>query len=226
MPKQINANRSMLQSIFKNISCILELNRRFTTFEVRRLGRSDNSRIRQHQQPHNQHFLTRFNTKSSKTEKVKLCCIRKLSSTSIMSSTSSFSFVFPPPPIPSVEVVMDSTQNTLQVPIEGSQEKSSHFPIHRIYCVAKNYVDHVKEMGGDPVRETPCFFMKPADAVVDCSSYSIGNNETTTVTKIPYPLQTNNLHYEIELVIALGKGGKNISIDDAMQCIYGYAVGW
>lgn len=112
-------------------------------------------------------------------------------------------YIFPPPNQPFVKI-----HNTNQV-----------FPVHRIYCVAKNYIDHIKEMGDDPIRETPCFFMKPSDAIIDCTST---NN---TITKIPYPLMTNNLHYEIELVIAIGKGGKNILYETASQHIYGYTIG-
>jgi len=88
------------------------------------------------------------------------------------------------------------------------------FGVHRIYCVGRNYPDHVREMGGTQVdKGTPIFFMKPSDAVVQSGS-SIG-----------YPLATTNLHHEIELVIALGSGGSNVAIDDARQLVFGYAVG-
>ncbi len=76
------------------------------------------------------------------------------------------------------------------------------FPVHRIYCVAKNYADHVREMGSDPERESPFFFSKPADAA-------------TQSAEVSFPPQTDNLHHEVELVLALGEGG----------CLYGYAVG-
>jgi fumarylpyruvate hydrolase len=96
------------------------------------------------------------------------------------------------------------------VPVARSE---SLFPVHRIYCVGQNYGDHVREMGGDPKKGSPIFFSKPADAVV------INNHS------VDYPLATNNLHYEVELVVALASGGTNIGIDDAMSCVLGYAVG-
>jgi len=99
------------------------------------------------------------------------------------------------------------------VPIEGS---SQLFPIHRIYCVGRNYVEHAKEMGNSG-REAPFFFMKPADAVLPVEHGSIG--------EMPYPSLTKDLHHEIELVVALGSGGKNIPAAEAVKHIYGYAVG-
>lgn len=90
---------------------------------------------------------------------------------------------------------------------------SDRFPVHRIYCVGRNYADHAREMGGDPEREPPFFFMKPADAVVPSGA------------TIPYPARTANFHHELELVIALGKGGHRISIEQALDHVYGYAVG-
>ena len=101
---------------------------------------------------------------------------------------------------------------TPTVAICGSQQT---FPVHRIYCVGRNYADHVREMGGDPNdnRSQPTFFTKPADAVVP------------TQTKIPYPLNTSNLHYEVELVVAIGKAGTNITVQDADDHIFGYGVG-
>jgi fumarylpyruvate hydrolase len=94
------------------------------------------------------------------------------------------------------------------VPVHGSGDL---FPVHRIYCVGKNYADHIREMGAD-LREPPCFFMKPADAV-RCDGH------------FPYPPGTRNLHYEGELVIALGKGGANINERNALDHVYGYAAG-
>lgn len=85
------------------------------------------------------------------------------------------------------------------------------FPIRRIFCVGRNYADHVKEMGGE--KGAPVFFTKPADAAVANGAV------------IAYALNTSNLHYEIELVLALGKGGVNIAEADALQHIYGYSVG-
>ncbi len=87
-----------------------------------------------------------------------------------------------------------------------------YFPVRRIFCVGKNYADHVKEMGGDPKETPPVFFTKPADAI------HLGG-------EIPFPLATDNLHYEAELVVALKSGGANISADHANNHIYGYAAG-
>ncbi|MGE8680341.1 MAG: fumarylacetoacetate hydrolase family protein [Achromobacter marplatensis] len=100
------------------------------------------------------------------------------------------------------------------VPIAGSQDA---FPVRRVYCVGRNYAAHAREMGFDPDREPPFFFCKPADAVVP-----VADGQTLD---LPYPPETANLHYEIELVAALGKGGANITVDDALQHVWGYAVG-
>ncbi len=102
---------------------------------------------------------------------------------------------------------------TVSVPVVGS---GLRFPVHRIYCVGRNYEDHAKEMGFTG-REPPFFFMKPADAVLPVNA-----GEPAT---LPYPSLTHNLHHEIELVVAIGKGGKNIKAVDAQQHIFGYAVG-
>jgi len=110
------------------------------------------------------------------------------------------SYVFPPAPAASVPVV-------------GRAER---FPVHRIYCVGRNYVEHAKEMGFTG-REPPFFFMKPADAVV-----VVNAGETGTMR---YPSLTKDLHHEIELVVAIGTGGKNILAADAHKHIFGYAVG-
>ncbi len=96
------------------------------------------------------------------------------------------------------------------VPVHGSL---ALFPVRRIYCVGRNYADHAREMGGDPNREPPFFFGKPNDAVVPGGG------------AIPYPTLTSNLHYEVELVVALSKGGRDISSSEAKDCIFGYAVG-
>lgn len=90
------------------------------------------------------------------------------------------------------------------------------FPVHRIYCVGRNYVEHAKEMGWTG-REAPFFFMKPADAVLPVAYGQTG--------EMPYPGMTNNLHYEVELVVAIGKDGKNISVEAAAGHVWGYAVG-
>jgi len=94
--------------------------------------------------------------------------------------------------------------------IAGSDDR---FPVRRIFCVGKNYADHAREMGGDPAREPPFFFSKPADAIV------------AGTAELAMPPRTANLHHEIELVVALAKGGTNIAAADAADCIFGYAVG-
>jgi fumarylpyruvate hydrolase len=90
------------------------------------------------------------------------------------------------------------------------------FPVHRIYCVGRNYEEHAKEMGGTG-REAPFFFMKPADAVL--------YGAPGTTAQMPYPTLTANLHHEIELVVAIGTGGHHIKAADAHRHIFGYAVG-
>ena len=87
------------------------------------------------------------------------------------------------------------------------------FPVRRIYCVGRNYAAHAREMGADPSREPPFFFCKPADAVVADGA------------TVPYPAATQDLHHEIELVVALGAGGVNILVEKALSCVYGYGVG-
>lgn len=99
------------------------------------------------------------------------------------------------------------------VPVVGHSER---FPVHRIYCVGRNYAEHAKEMGFTG-REAPFFFMKPADAVL-CA-------DEDAALSMPYPSLTSNLHHEIELVVAIGKGGKHIPAAHAMEHIWGYAVG-
>jgi fumarylpyruvate hydrolase len=95
------------------------------------------------------------------------------------------------------------------VPVKGTHLR---FPVRRIYCVGRNYNDHVAEMGGIPGREPPFFFQKPADALLLDENF-------------PYPSASNNVHHEVELVVALHSGGKNIAVEDASRHIYGYAVG-
>jgi fumarylpyruvate hydrolase len=106
-------------------------------------------------------------------------------------------YVIAPPPVPSVAVA-------------GSPLR---FPVRRILCVGRNYAEHAREMGGNPEREPPFFFTKPADAVVDSGG------------SIPYPTLTANLHHEIELVVAIGKGGSDIAPEHALSHIWGYGVG-
>ena len=110
------------------------------------------------------------------------------------------SYVFPPAPAASV-------------PVAGRAER---FPVHRIYCVGRNYVEHAKEMGFTG-REPPFFFMKPADAVVVVNAGETGS--------MRYPSLTKDLHHEIELVVAIGTGGRNIQAANAHKHIFGYAVG-
>jgi fumarylpyruvate hydrolase len=100
------------------------------------------------------------------------------------------------------------------VPIVGSSEM---FPVRRIYCIGRNYAAHALEMGSDPNREPPFFFQKPTDAVQYVAP-------GTTVDH-PYPSLTKNYHYEIELVAALGKGGRNIPIERALEYVFGYTIG-
>jgi fumarylpyruvate hydrolase len=96
------------------------------------------------------------------------------------------------------------------VAIVGDERR---FAVHRIYCVGRNYADHVREMGNDPVRTAPLFFSKPADAIV------------ADGVDIPYASMTTNLHYEAELVVAIGRGGRRIDREVALDHVYGYAVG-
>jgi fumarylpyruvate hydrolase len=95
-----------------------------------------------------------------------------------------------------------------QVPVKGS---SKVFPVRRIYCVGSNYKEHAREMGTS-LREPPCFFSKPANAVF-------------TGDAVPYPPMTGNLHHEAELVVALGGGGSNIPAEQALDKVFGYAAG-
>jgi fumarylpyruvate hydrolase len=100
------------------------------------------------------------------------------------------------------------------VPVTGAA--GATFPVHRIYCVGRNYVEHAKEMGFTG-REPPFFFMKPADAVLPVAEGEVG--------RMPYPSLTKDLHHEVELVVAIGTGGRAIPAADAMRHVWGYAVG-
>ena len=95
------------------------------------------------------------------------------------------------------------------IAVEGT---AAVFPVARVFCVGRNYAEHAIEMGHDPDREPPFFFMKPADAVVPPGP-------------LPFPVQTQELHHEVELVVALGKGGREIPEDAALDHVFGYAVG-
>ena len=96
------------------------------------------------------------------------------------------------------------------LPVEGTD---ATFPVTRVFCVGRNYAEHAVEMGHDPDREPPFFFMKPADAVVPTGSV------------LPFPSLTEDLHHEIELVVAMGQGGADIASEDALSHVFGYAVG-
>lgn len=105
--------------------------------------------------------------------------------------------------------VFDAKPN-VSAPIEGTDEL---YPIERIFCVGRNYAAHIKEMGMDPAREAPFFFTKWAESYVPSGGV------------INYPMKTGNYHYEIELVVAIGKQCANVAVEDAKDCIYGYATG-
>ncbi|MGV2906114.1 fumarylacetoacetate hydrolase family protein, partial [Achromobacter sp. AGC25] len=99
-------------------------------------------------------------------------------------------------------------QPPVAVPVAGS---AALFPVRRVYCVGRNYAEHAKEMGFTG-REDPFFFCKPADAVL-----SVADGETG---KMAYPPKTSNLHYEMELVVVLGKGGRDIPVEEANECVW------
>lgn len=103
---------------------------------------------------------------------------------------------------------------TITIPIVGS---SDVFPVRRIYCIGRNYAAHAREMGSDPTREPPFFFQKPTDAI---QFIPVG-----LTMDHPYPSLTKNYHYEVELVAALNKGGRNIPMEKALDLVYGYALG-
>jgi len=107
------------------------------------------------------------------------------------------SYIFPPLPVPTVAVA-------------GSE---ALLPVRRIFCVGRNYAAHAREMGKDPEREPPFFFTKPADAVVASGE------------SVAYPPETENFHYEAELVVAIGRAGRDIARDTALSHVFGYAVG-
>ncbi|MET1025822.1 MAG: fumarylacetoacetate hydrolase family protein [Dongiaceae bacterium] len=111
--------------------------------------------------------------------------------------TTDVSYAFAPQKIPSL-------------PIRGSDQV---FPVHRIYCVGRNYADHAIEMGHDPNREAPFFFQKNPDSLV------LSGGE------FPYPDKSSDVHHELEMVVALKSGGKDIPVDRALDHVFGYAVG-
>ncbi|GJD95138.1 fumarylacetoacetate hydrolase family protein [Methylobacterium iners] len=100
------------------------------------------------------------------------------------------------------------------LPIVGSDDL---FPVRRVYCIGRNYAAHAREMGSDPDREPPFFFMKPADAL-----QVVAGSETAEHV---YPPRTENYHFEVELVAALGRGGRDIPAEGALEHVYGYAIG-
>jgi len=106
-------------------------------------------------------------------------------------------YVIPAPPVPSLAV-------------RGDERR---FPVHRIYCVGRNYAAHAIEMGHDPDREPPFFFQKNPDTLIPSGS------------EFPYPDKSEDVHYELELVVALKSGGRDISVDDALDCVFGYGIG-
>ena len=114
-----------------------------------------------------------------------------------MNVAASASYVIAPPAV-------------VSVPVTGKQAR---FPVHRIYCVGRNYAAHAIEMGGDPNREPPFFFQKNPDNLV------LGGGD------FPYPPKSSNVHFEIEMVVAIGEGGMDIPVEKALQHVYGYAIG-
>ena len=100
------------------------------------------------------------------------------------------------------------------IPVAGS---SDTFPVRRVYCVGRNFAAHAREMGHDPDREPPFFFMKPADTL-----QFVRDGQTV---EHPYPAQSKDYHFELELVVFLAKGGRDIPVEKALDCVYGYAIG-
>lgn len=113
---------------------------------------------------------------------------------------------------PGSEFVIDRPP-IVSVPVIGSQAR---FPVRRIYCVGRNYLDHIREMGGDE-RDPPFFFQKPTDSIVEAGLESRAS--------VPYPPITQDFQYEIELVLAIGTGGRDIAVEDAAAHVFGTAVG-
>ena len=100
------------------------------------------------------------------------------------------------------------------IPVVGTSER---FPVRRIYCIGRNYAAHAREMGSDPNREPPFFFQKPTDAIQNVTPGKAADH--------PYPTLTKNYHYEVELVAAIGKGGRNIPAASALDHVWGYTLG-
>lgn len=110
-------------------------------------------------------------------------------------------WLFDPPPPPSLAIA----------------GQSARYPVRRIWCVGRNYAAHVREMGGDPQRDPPFFFAKPADALLEVPQGQVG--------QLPYPPRTQDFHHEVELVLALGQGGRDLSVEQAQQAVFAVAVG-
>ncbi len=106
-------------------------------------------------------------------------------------------YVIPAPPLPTL----------------GVRGTTGLFPIHRIYCVGRNYAAHAREMGHVPEREPPFFFQKNPDSIVPSGG------------RFPYPGHSQDVHHELEMVVALGGGGRDLAVDQALDCVFGYAVG-
>lgn len=109
-------------------------------------------------------------------------------------------YAFPPPPHPSLAIA-------------GSDARLA---VHRIYCIGRNYAEHAREMGAPVERGQPLFFMKPADALVADEGHGI---------EVPYPPATQELHHEVEMIVALARGGRDIAREHALDCVHGYGVG-
>jgi fumarylpyruvate hydrolase len=114
-----------------------------------------------------------------------------------MNIATAAGYIFDPLPLPSLSIA-------------GTDRL---FPVHRIYCVGRNYAEHAVEMGHDPTREPPFFFQKNPDNLLPPGK------------DFPYPSRTNDVHFEIEMVVALGKGGRDVPVETALDLVYGYAVG-
>ncbi|WP_434776985.1 fumarylacetoacetate hydrolase family protein [Neisseria sp. Ec49-e6-T10] len=110
-------------------------------------------------------------------------------------------YIFTPPEITSI-------------PVFGTQKQ---FAVRHIYCVGRNYASHAREMGSDPNKEPPFFFMKPSDSIV-CA-------QDNTSLSLPYPTKTQDFQHEVELVVALGKEANAVCVEEAKECIFGYAIG-
>lgn len=118
-----------------------------------------------------------------------------------------------PAPLDPTTALMIAPPPRAWLPVEQGSGADAAFPVRRIYCVGRNYADHAREMGHDPEREPPFFFTKPADAIVHDGA------------ALPFPPMTENLHHEVELVVAIARAGADIAPDEALAHVYGYGVG-